>query len=66
MTSVPRSRHPASRLESRVRSVVGPRLLARGWTARVVPYMGYGRPDQVRVLARVLLTPPGRGTDVMR
>jgi phosphatidate phosphatase APP1 len=60
MTSVPRSRHPASRLESRVRSVVGPRLLARGWTARVVPYVGYGRPDQVRVLARVLLTPPGR------
>ncbi len=52
-------RHLASRFESGVRGVIGPRLLARDWTARVVPFMGYGRPDQVRLLARVLLTPPG-------
>ncbi len=60
MSTVGPPRHVASRLESRVRSVVGPRLLERGWRARVVPYMGYGRPGQVRLLARILLTPPGR------
>jgi phosphatidate phosphatase APP1 len=27
-----------------------------------VPFTGYGRPTQVRVLARVLLTPPGQGS----
>ncbi len=53
-------RHPVSRLEGRVRSFVGPRLLAQGWTPRVVPFTGYGRPQQVRLLARVLLTPPGQ------
>jgi phosphatidate phosphatase APP1 len=50
----------ASRVEAQVRRTVGPRLVARGWTPRVVPFTGYGREDQVRLLARVLLTPPGR------
>lgn len=53
-------RHPVSRLEGQVRRVVGPRLVARGWRPRVVPFTGYGRRDQVRLLGRVLLTPPGR------
>jgi phosphatidate phosphatase APP1 len=51
-------RHPASQVERQIRSVVGPRLLSHGWTPRVVPFTGYGRRDQVRLLARVLLTPP--------
>lgn len=54
----PARRHPVSRLEGRVRSMVGPRLVAQGWTPRVVPFTGYGRRQQVRVLARVLMTPP--------
>ena len=52
-------RHPASRLEGQVRRLVGPQLVARGWRPRVVPFTGYGRHDQVRLLGRVLLTPPG-------
>src|SRR5687767_9668355 len=53
-------RHPVSRLEGRVRGVVGPRLLAQGWTPRVMPFTGYGQTRRVRLLARVLLTPPGQ------
>jgi phosphatidate phosphatase APP1 len=52
-------RHLASRLETQVRRAVGPRLVGRGWRPRVVPFTGYGRPDRVRLLGRVLLTPPG-------
>lgn len=52
-------RHLASRLEGRVQGVVGGRLRRRGWTPRVVPFTGYGGDGWVRVLARVLLVPPG-------
>ena len=55
-------RHPVSRLEEQVRKVVGPRLLAQGWTPRVMAFTGYGHDRQVRVLARVLLTPPGQAS----
>jgi phosphatidate phosphatase APP1 len=64
MSRTPPSRHPASRLEGQVRRLVGPRLVARGWTPRVVPFTGYGRQNQVRLLGRVLLTPPGRVSSV--
>lgn len=51
--------HRASRIEQRIHAVVEQRLHAQGWTPRVVPYVGYGGPGWVRVLARVLLMPPG-------
>ena len=58
----PSRRHPASRVERHIRNLVGPQLLERGWTPRVVPFTGYGRRDRARLLARVLLTPPGHVT----
>lgn len=51
--------HRAARLEGRVHAVIERTLQTRGWTPRVVPYVGYGAAGWVRVLARVLLTPPG-------
>ncbi len=51
--------HRAARFERRVRGVVAQQLASRGWTPRVVPFTGYGADGWVRVLARVLLTPPG-------
>lgn len=52
------TRH-ALRLEVLVRNQVGRRLRSRGWSPSVVGYPGYGGPGWVRVLARVLLDPPG-------
>ncbi|MEJ7690653.1 MAG: phosphatase domain-containing protein [Nocardioidaceae bacterium] len=52
--------HHAARAEARLLMMLGRRLRAQGWTPRVVPYVGYGADGWVRVLARVLLTPPGR------
>jgi phosphatidate phosphatase APP1 len=52
--------HHAARAEARLHATLDRRLRARGWTPRVVPYVGYGAEGWVRVLARVLLTPPGR------
>jgi phosphatidate phosphatase APP1 len=51
--------HRAARLEAGIHRRVERRLRARGWSPSVVPYMGYGGPGWARVLARVLLTPPG-------
>jgi phosphatidate phosphatase APP1 len=51
--------HLAARAEERLHAVIARRLRARGWTPQVVPYVGYGAQGWVRVLARVLLTPPG-------
>jgi phosphatidate phosphatase APP1 len=34
-------------------------LAGRGWVPRVVPHVGYGTTSWVRVLARVVLAPPG-------
>lgn len=51
--------HRAARLERRLRGVVEQQLGSRGWTPRVVPFPGYGAQGWVRVLGRVLLTPPG-------
>ncbi|MGI8645455.1 MAG: App1 family protein [Nocardioides sp.] len=43
--------------------MVGGALRARGWRCLVVPHMGYGGPDFVRVLARVVLAPPADPAD---
>jgi phosphatidate phosphatase APP1 len=51
--------HRAARIEERLHAVVERRLHAQGWTPRVVPCVGYGGRGWVRVLARVLLMPPG-------
>jgi phosphatidate phosphatase APP1 len=50
--------HVASWAEERLHAVLDPWLRARGWTQRVVPYVGYGADGWVRVLARVMFTPP--------
>jgi phosphatidate phosphatase APP1 len=50
--------HRAARAEARLHAMIDRRLRARGWTPRVVPYVGYGTDRWVRVLARVLLAPP--------
>lgn len=50
--------HRAARAEARLHAMIDDRLRARGWTPRVVPYVGYGTDRWVRVLARVLLAPP--------
>jgi phosphatidate phosphatase APP1 len=52
--------HGAARAEARLHSMLDRRLRSRGWTPRVVPYVGYGAQGWVRVLARVLLAPPGQ------
>jgi Phosphatidate phosphatase APP1, catalytic domain len=51
--------HRAARVEDAVRGVLNRRLLARGWRPQVVPYAGYGTQNWVRLLGRVLITPPG-------
>ncbi len=54
-----RGLHPAARIENAVHGFVDRRLRARGWRPSVVPYTGYGTEEWVRVLARVMLQPPG-------
>jgi phosphatidate phosphatase APP1 len=51
--------HPASACEVRIKRAAAARLVARGWRPRVVPFTGYGAAGWVRVMARVLLAPPG-------
>jgi phosphatidate phosphatase APP1 len=51
--------HHAARVETRVRAALEPRLRRRGWLPAVVPHVGYGGAGWVRVLARVVLLPPG-------
>jgi phosphatidate phosphatase APP1 len=55
--------HRAARIEDRIHAVVESRLLARGWSPHLTPYVGYGGPGWVRILARVLLAPPGTPRD---
>jgi phosphatidate phosphatase APP1 len=57
--------HRAARLEDAVGGVIERTLRRRGWRPRVLTYTGYGADGWVRVLGRVLLTPPGtRSRDV--
>jgi phosphatidate phosphatase APP1 len=59
---VARRLHRAARFEDAVGGVVGRVLRRRGWRPRVLTFTGYGADGWVRVLARVLLTPPGTRT----
>jgi len=54
--------HRAARFEDAVGGVVERVLRRRGWRPRVLTYTGYGADGWVRVLGRVLLTPPGTRT----
>ena len=51
--------HRASRIEARVHRAVSRQLVRRGWVPTVVPYAGYGGSGWARVLARIVLAPPG-------
>ncbi len=53
--------HLAAALEDRFYAVTGWLLRRFGWSPRLEAYGGYGAPDRVRVLARVLLARPGPG-----
>jgi phosphatidate phosphatase APP1 len=48
--------HRAARVEDAVYAYAQPRMRRRGWHPTVIPYAGYGGPDWVRVMARVLLS----------
>ena len=50
----------AARLEERWNRFRNRLLWRAGWRFSVVPYAGYGTDEQLRVLARVVLTPPRR------
>lgn len=50
--------HVAARLEDRFDAALAHVLRRRGWTVRVVGYVGYGARGRVRVLARTLLASP--------
>ncbi len=58
-TSPPPRPHRAARVEDGFYLLLGRVLRRRGWRPRVIGYPGYGTDGWVRVLARVLLTPPG-------
>lgn len=58
--------HRAARVEDRIRALLDQRLRRRGWTARILGFTGYGTTSWVRVLARVLLAPPGTTTGELR
>ena len=49
--------HLAGLVEDRWNHLLGGALRSRGWGHLVVPLVGYGGPDFVRVLARVVLAP---------
>jgi len=55
----PRPLHRAARAEDVLGALIERMLRRRGWRPRVLAYTGYGADGWVRVLARVLLTPPG-------
>jgi len=52
-------RHHAGDPAALLQGVLEDALQQRGWVPRVVPHVGYGTTAWVRVLARVLLSPPG-------
>lgn len=51
--------HRAARLEDALNRTAARLMHRRGWRPRVITYTGYGTDGWVRVLARVLLSPPG-------
>ena len=52
--------HWFARLERRLHACRERRARGRGQTPTVTPFPGYGRPDWVRVLGRVMIVPPIR------
>ncbi len=48
----------AARVEDRLNSLTTKLLSRLGWKQAIVGYTGFGTPEQVRVLARVVLRPP--------
>ena len=50
--------HRAVRIEDAFHRTVEPRLRRRGRQVTIVPFTGYGRPDWVRVMCRVVLASP--------
>lgn len=50
----------AARIEDRLNHLVIRVLLRLGWQESVVAYTGFGTPQQVRILARVILRPPSQ------
>ena len=55
--------HAGTRLERHLHGALERGLESRGWTPRVTPFTGYGGEGWVRVLARVVLAPPGTPRD---
>lgn len=53
----------AARLEDRLNTRLGDVVRSRGWNERVIAYTGYGSSKFIRVLARVVFTPPMDGSD---
>ena len=53
--------HRAARMEDALNRTAAQLMRRRGWKPRIITYTGYGNGDQVRVLARVLLSPPAVG-----
>ncbi|MFE7509024.1 App1 family protein [Promicromonospora sp. NPDC057488] len=54
--------HLAAVVEDHLYAAAGWVLARAGWQPRLEPYAGYGTPDKVRVLARVVLSPRRPGT----
>lgn len=52
-------RHLAARAEDSLNEWLAERLAGRGWTTRILGYVGYGSPRFARVLGRVVLSRPG-------
>lgn len=48
------------------RDVLAALLQRRGWSCAVLPYPGYGADGRVRLLARVVLAPPGKEPSAVR
>ncbi|NHB83689.1 hypothetical protein G7085_00510 [Tessaracoccus sp. HDW20] len=47
----------AARIEDRLNSVANRILFRRGWQESIIAFTGYGTPEQLRILARVVLKP---------
>ena len=48
----------AARIEDRINRILNTVLVRLGWQQAIVPYTGFGTPEHVRVLARVVQRPP--------
>src|SRR6478736_148216 len=53
--------HFAARVDDIFNALRNRLFRRRGWLPRIVPYTGYGSLRQVRVLTRILLSPPPEG-----